>query len=260
MQKNKGILVVSFGTSYEDTRKKTIGGIENRIAEIFPEFKVYRAFTSQFVRRKLRKAGVHVYDVEEALEAMLQEGITGEIVVQPTHIINGIENDLMLESVKKYQDRFEKVSVGTPLLTSSEDYKELAHIIHNSYPAKEDEALVLMGHGSAHYSNSAYPAFEYTLKISGYEHIYVGTVEGFPSLEEVKQQLKKDKFTKVNLVPLMIVAGDHASNDMAGENDSWREELEQDGYQVRYTLMGLGELKEVQEMFIEHIHEARKEG
>ncbi len=260
MERKHGILVVSFGTSYEETRKKTIDAIENRIRENFKDYKVYRAFTSKIILKKLKQSGMNVYSVKEALEAMIKNGITEEIIIQPTHVINGIENEFMLDEVEKYKKCFKKIKYGNPLLTRTEDYEELAKIIKNTYPVEEKEALVLMGHGSEHYSNSAYPAFEYVLKNMGFGNIFVGTVEGYPSLEEVKMQLKKEKMQKACLVPMMIVAGDHANNDMAGKNDSWRAELEQEGYPVRYWLKGLGEIREVQDMFVKHVKEAVKEG
>lgn len=260
LEKKQGILVVSFGTSYEETRKKTIGAIESRIREEFKGYVVYRAFTSKMILKKLKKSGMNVNSVQEALEVMIKDGVTEEIIIQPTHVINGIENERMLADVEKYREYFGKVKYGVPLLTHPEDYKELAGIIRKTYPVEEKEALVLMGHGSEHYSNSAYPAFEYVLKDLGFENIFVGTVEGYPSLEEVKVQLKREQMQKVCLVPMMIVAGDHANNDMVGEEDSWKTELEQEGYLVRYQLKGLGEIREVQDMFVKHIKEALKEG
>lgn len=251
----KGILVVSFGTSYEETRKKTIGAIEESIQEAFPDYRVYRAFTSGIIKRKLEKEGVRIFDVGEALEQMIKDGVTEELLVQPTHIINGAEYDKMHEEIEPFTDCFEKIQFGRPLLTDHEDYRELATIIREAFPVNEDEVLVLMGHGSDHHANAAYPAFEYVLKEMEYENILVGTVEGYPSLNEVKKQLAKLPVKKLCLAPMMIVAGDHANNDMIGEEDSWKCELEDAGYEVRYYLTGLGELEGVQKMFIQHAKE-----
>lgn len=250
----KAILVVSFGTSYKETREKTIAAIENSLQDTFANYKVYRAFTSKMIKHKLELAGVRVFDVKEALEQMLLDGIK-ELLVQPTHIINGVEYDLMMEELQPYLNKFAEVRYGQPLLTSEEDYKELATIIRNAYPVEEDEVLVLMGHGSDHHANSAYPAFEYVLRDLEYNNIVVGTVEGYPAFSEVKRQLKKKRTKKVCLVPMMIVAGDHANHDMIGEEDSWKVDLEQEGYEVRYYMKGLGELEEVQNMFIRHARE-----
>lgn len=253
--RNKGILVVSFGTSYKETRQKTIGAIEESIQKAFCDYKIYRAFTSTMIKRKLQKEGIIVYNVKEAMEQILADGITEEVIVQPTHMINGIEYDLMCKAIEPFKEHFRKILFGTPLLTSQEDYKELADIIKNTYPVKQDEALVLMGHGSDHYANAAYPAFEYVLKAQGYDNILVGTVEGYPAFSEVKKQLERKHMKKVCLAPMMIVAGEHASHDMVGDEDSWKTELEQDGYQVRYHMKGLGELADVQQMFIRHTRE-----
>lgn len=255
MNTKKGILVVSFGTSYEDTRKKTIEAIEDCIRNKFTEYQIYQAFTSKIILKKLKAQGLSVYTVEEALVKMLQDGIL-DLVVQPTHIINGIENDCMLEDVKKYAARFQRIAFGKPLLTDTEDYKELAKVINQSYKVEEDEMLLLMGHGSDHHANACYPAFAYTLKQCGYPNVVIGTVEGYPSFEDAYRNLEKSGKKKVCLVPMMIVAGEHACKDMAGEEDSWKSILKQKGYQVRCLMSGLGELTGVQQMFIRHVEEA----
>lgn len=252
----KAILVVSFGTSHEDSRKKTIEAIEQKIAEEFTEYKIYRAFTSRMIIAKLEKSGIHIMTVEEALEQMKAEGVK-ELIVQPTHVINGIENDDMLEKIKAVSKYFDSIVIGRPLLSDTEDYKRLAEAVVEDNPVAEDEVLMLMGHGTSHYSNSAYPALEYVFKEMGYTNILVGTVEGYPTFKEAKKQLERTNKKKVTLLPLMIVAGDHANNDMAGEENSWKSRLEQEGYQVVCRIKGLGELDKVQKQFIEHIRAAK---
>lgn len=254
----KAILVVSFGTSYKETREKTIGAIEEKIQKEFPQYKIYRAFTSKIILRKLEKEGIKIMDVEEALYQIKQDGIE-KLIVQPTHMINGIENDMMLELIEKRKDDFVSVAVGNPLLHDPKDYKKLANAIGRENPVKENEMLILMGHGSSHYSNSAYPALEYVFKDLGYHNTLVGTVEGYPAFEDVKKQMEWKKKQKAVLLPLMIVAGDHAANDMAGDEASWKTQLEEDGYKVECRLQGLGEMKEIQQIFVEHIKEALKE-
>lgn len=253
--KKKAILVASFGTSYKETRQKTIGAIEEAIQKEFDEYQVYRAFTSGIIKRKLEREGVFIDNVEQALQRMQEDGVE-ELIIQPTHIINGMEFDKLMEQSEPYLSGFQSVKIGRPLLTKHDDYIELSHILKEAFPYEEDEALVLMGHGSAHYSYSAYPAFEYVLKDMGYHNMYVGTVEGYPGLEEVKKQLKQKHIQKVCLAPMMIVAGEHVNQDMVGEEDSWKTELEDEGYQVRYKLTGLGELEEVQRMFVRNVKEA----
>jgi len=251
------ILVASFGTSYKESMDKTIGAIEESIRASFNGYKVYRAFTSQVIKRKIEQEGLCVYNVTEALEAMIEEGVNNSLVVQPTYIINGIEYGKMVSDVMKYRDRFGDIKFGEPLLSSPYDYKELASVIVSEYQAGGDEAIVLMGHGSVHYANSAYPAFEYVLKDMGYRNIFVGTVEGYPGIKEVKSRVKECNIKKVCLVPMMIVAGDHVNNDMAGGEGSWRQQFEEDGYKVTCCLKGLGEIEGVQGMFIRHINEIK---
>lgn len=247
----KGILAVSFGTSYADTREKTIGAIERAISAALPDYRLYRAFTSVMIKAKMDKMGTPVFNVEQALNAMKNDSIE-EVLIQPTHVINGTEYDMLVADVDAHSAGFKSVKCGNPLLTSTDDYKELASIIAKEYSSDNDEAVVLMGHGSEHYSNSAYPAFEYVLKAMECSNIFLGTVEGYPTIEEVKSQLKNGKFKRVKLVPMMIVAGDHANNDMAVD---WKNEIEELGYEVSCVMRGLGELEGVQQMFVKHIKE-----
>ncbi|MCP1102176.1 sirohydrochlorin cobaltochelatase [Aequitasia blattaphilus] len=255
MEKTKGILVVSFGTSYMETLEKTIAVIEDNIQTHFPEYKVYRAFTSQMILNKLKKRdNLHFNNVTEALEKMMEDKIE-RIVVQPTHILNGIENDKMIEDIKAYEERFQKISMGKPLLSDTDDYKKAIHALMAEVDLDHDEALVLMGHGTDHHANAAYPTLEYTAHLLGYKQVFVGTVEGFPDLRNAMSKLEEQRIKKVTLIPFMVVAGDHARNDMAGDEDSWKSQLEDEGYQVRTILRGLGEMKGIQNIFVEHIEE-----
>ena len=176
-----------------------------------------------------------------------------EVIVQPTHIINGIENDKMMEDLMEYTDRFKKIRAGRPLLTSVDDYKKAIHAVMAEVELKEGEALVLMGHGTDHHANAAYPTLEYTFHSLGYSQVLVGTVEGFPDLRNVMTRLEISGMKKVMLMPFMVVAGDHAKNDMAGEDDSWKTELEAAGYEVRTLVKGLGEMKRIRNIYTEHI-------
>lgn len=251
----KGILVVSFGTSHLDTLEKTIAVMEREIGERFEGCSVYRAFTSGMIIRKLKRTGVLDVDtVSEALARMAADGIR-DLTVQPTHIINGIENDRMLDDLKKHSHLFERICVGSPLLSSVEDYRKAIRAVMSETELEDGEALVLMGHGTDHYANAAYPALEYTFHSMGYDQVVVGTVEGFPELSHVRQRLEKDQRKKVTLLPFMLVAGDHAKNDMAGEEDSWKSELEEDGYVVKAVIKGLGEFSGIRSLFLEHMEE-----
>ncbi len=259
--KKKAILVVSFGTSFPETRKKTIDRIEADFAEAFPDYRIYRAWTSKMILAKLKKRdGIVVPTVAEAVEQMIEDGIR-ELIVQPTHIINGIENDLMKDDILAKRDSFEKLAFGTPLLTTTEDQMAVTHAVMSEFSSlEEDEALVLMGHGTTHYANAVYAALNYTFWDLGYERCTLGTVEAYPSLEEVKKQLRGMDVKKVILTPFMVVAGDHATNDLAGEEeDSWKRQLEAEGYQVSCVLKGLGEYPGVRAIYLKHAKEAMKE-
>lgn len=255
MNEKKAILTVSFGTSHLDTLEKTIGAIERRIAQAFPDYRVVRAFTSQMIINKLKRTeDLAVDNVKEALGRLAQEGVE-RVIVQPTHIINGIENDRMMEDIMEYMDRFQKIKVGKPVLSSVDDYKKAIHAVMAEVDVAEDEMLVLMGHGTEHHANSAYPTLEYTFHALGYQQVLVGTVESFPELKNVMTKLRISGKKKVLLMPFMIVAGDHAKNDMAGEEDSWMSELKEEGYEVRAIIKGLGEMEGIQNLILEHIED-----
>ncbi|WP_167957192.1 sirohydrochlorin cobaltochelatase [Anaerosporobacter faecicola] len=253
----KAILVVSFGTSDEDTRRKTIDVIEKKIAKEYPEYQVYRAFTSNIIIRKLRNCyNTIVPTVAEAMKSLVDKGFT-EVIVQPTHIINGIEYEKMLEEIEPYRARFEVVRIGKPLLSDTTDYKELVNCIVSDNHVNEQEAILLMGHGTSHHANAVYPAIDYTFRAEGYSQVYMATVKGYPTLEDAIGRMKQRQYTKVLLLPFMIVAGDHAKNDMACDEEySWKSILLREGYEVDCKMQGLGELEVVQEMFIRHIVEA----
>lgn len=253
----KAIVVVSFGTSHKDTRKKTIDVIERGIAEEFSDCEVFRAFTSKIIIKKLReKDNLIVPTVKEVMEQLVEGGYT-DVIIQPTHIINGIENENMLEDLSPYAKKFNSIRIGKPLLSETGDYKQLVNCIVEENHVGEDEAILLMGHGTSHHANAVYPAVDYTFRAEGYSNIYMATVEGYPTIEDAMGLMKKSNYKKVLLIPFMIVAGDHAKNDMAGdEEDSWKSILKRAGYEVDCKLQGLGELVVVQDMFIRHIREA----
>ena len=252
----KAILVVSFGTSYHETRKKTIEACENRIREGMKDYDFHRAFTSNMIIRKLKnRDGIHIDNPIQALDRLYEEGYK-EVIVQTLHIICGEEYTKLKEQVESYQDKFERIILGRPLLTYIEDYKEAVDAIEHQIPAmEEDEAVVFMGHGTFHESHSAYPALEYMLRDHGVK-AYVGTVEGYPELDHVIRRLKEDNIKTVNLMPFMLVAGDHAINDMAGdEDDSWKSLLEEEGFNIKVHLKGLGENPYIQEKFMKHAND-----
>ena len=254
-QTKKAILAVSFGTSHEDTRKVTIDAIEDSMRDAFPDYPVYRAWTSKMIIRKLKnRDNIIVPTVREAMEQMISDGIT-DVLVQPTHVINGIENDLMKEDALSYRDSFHSISFGDPLLTTEEDsHKVIAAIAEEFSNITKKQALVFMGHGTTHFANSIYAALDYTFKDKGYHNFFLGTVEAYPSMESLKKMVKAYQPEEVVLAPFMIVAGDHAKNDMAGDDpESWYSQFKDEGYEVKAVLKGLGEYKGIRRLFIDHI-------
>ncbi len=257
---DKVILVVSFGTSYNDSRELTIGGIENTIAEAFPEYEVRRAFTSQIIIDKLKERdGLEIDNVEEALDRAAADGVK-TLIVQPTHLMDGYEYTDLADALEDYQDKFDAISLAEPLLTSEEDYEAVAQAIVQETGAYDDgeTAICFMGHGTEADSNAVYEKLQETLMADGFENYYVGTVEASPSLEDVMEKIgESGKYSKVVLKPLMVVAGDHANNDMAGdEEDSWKSQFTKAGYEVECILEGLGQDKAVQAVYAAHTQAA----
>ena len=258
------ILVVSFGTSYNDSRDITIGAIEEAIAKAYPEYEVRRAFTSQIIIDVLKERdNLEIDNVTEALDRAVADGVK-ELIVQPTHLMNGFEyNDLAVE-LTGYLDKFEKIVLAEPLLMSDADFDAVVKAITEKTASYDDgeTAICFMGHGTEAESNSVYATLQEKLVAGGYENYYVGTVEAVPTLEDVVAALKaKGNYKKVVLEPLMVVAGDHANNDMAGaEEDTWKTVLEQEGYEVECIIEGLGQIEAVQEIYVAHLKIAMEAG
>lgn len=253
-QSQKAILVVSFGTSYADTRKLTIEAIEQAISDAFPDYKIYRAWTSKMIMAKLLKRdSMKILNVREAMEAMASDGIT-DVIIQPTHVLNGIENDLMMEDACAYRGSFQSITFGTPLLTTHEDNDAVIKALLAEFcDLQSDEALVLMGHGTTHYSNAIYAALNYQLQDLGHGNIFIGTVEAYPAIDSVLRSVKELGVKKVILAPFMIVAGDHAKNDMASDDEnSWRMQFKRAEFSVSCVLKGLGEYPAIRDIFVVH--------
>ncbi len=255
----KELLVASFGTSFNDNRRLTIGAIENAMEEAFPDYSVRRGFTAQIIIDHVeRRDGIHIDNMDEALERAINNGVK-TLVVQPTHLMNGLEYDELTGQLAEYADSFEQVAVGEPLLTSDDDFNRVMKAIVEATAEYDDgeTAICFMGHGTEAASNEVYGKMQDLLKANGYDNYYVGTVEAEPSLEDVLTTVQAGDYKKVVLEPLMIVAGDHANNDMAGDEEgSWKTEFENAGYEVTCILRGLGELPEIQQIFVEHAQKA----
>ena len=271
------ILVVSFGTSFNDSRVADIKGIEDAIQEANPNWSVRRAFTAQIIINHVQaRDGEKIDNMDQALERAVANGVKN-LVVQPTHLMHGAEYDELVEAVNNYSDKFESVKIAEPLLGEvgddasvvNEDKKAVAELItaeavktagfDSLDAAKEDgTAFVFMGHGTSHTAKVSYSQMQAQMNDLGYDNVFIGTVEGEPeetSCENVIEAVKNAGFKKVVLRPLMVVAGDHANNDMAGDDeDSWQSQFIASGNfdGVESQIAGLGEIEGIQQLYVAH--------
>ena len=271
------ILVVSFGTSFNDSRVSDIKGIEDAIAAANPDWSVRRAFTAQIIINHVQaRDGEKIDNMDQALERAVKNGVK-ELVVQPTHLMHGAEYDELTEAVNSYKDKFESVKIAEPLLGEvgadataiNEDKAAVAKAItaeavktaeYDSLDAAKEDgtAFVFMGHGTAHTAKVSYSQMQTQMKDLGYDNVFIGTVEGEPeetSCESVIDTVEKAGYKKVVLRPLMVVAGDHANNDMAGDDeDSWKSQFEASGEfdSVDCQIAGLGEVADIQQLYVAH--------
>ena len=276
----KEILVVSFGTSFNGSRVEDIKSIEDAIAESFPDWSVRRAFTAQIIINHVQaRDGEFIDNVDQALERAVANGVK-ELVVQPTHLMHGAEYDELMESLAEYKGKIGKITVAEPLLGEVgsdatvinadkeavakavvEDAAADAGFADNSAAAQAGTAIVLLGHGTAHVAKVTYSQMQTQMGILGYDNVFVGTVEGEPEdtgCEEIIEAVKEAGYKNVILRPLMVVAGDHANNDMAGEDeDSWKSMFEADGSfeTVTAQIAGLGSIPAVQALYVAHTQE-----
>ncbi len=274
------ILVVSFGTSFNDSRVTDIGGVEKAIAEAYPDWSVRRAFTSQIIINHIQaRDNEKIDNVEQALDRAVANGVKN-LVVQPTHLMHGAEYDDLVATVEKYADNFESVSISEPLLGQvgadetevNSDKEKVAKAVTAeavatagyddlTAAAEDGVAFVFMGHGTSHNAKVTYSQMQTQMNELGYENVFVGTVEGEPeetSCENIIENVKAAGYTKVVLRPLMVVAGDHANNDMAGDDeDSWKSMFLADGSfeSVDCQIAGLGSIADIEAIYVEHLKE-----
>lgn len=251
----KGIIITSFGTTYENTRKLCIESIENMVKEDFKDSLVLRAFTSRIVISILKKRDNYFVDnPREALEKMKANGIK-DIYIQPLLIIGGHEYEKIIREVNEFfvDNKDFNIRIGKPLLDSELDYENVVEAL-NFEKNKTNEGIVFMGHGSDHNADISYEKLESTIRAKGYNNVFVGTVEGSKTIEDILIELKDKNVYKVDLKPFMLVAGDHAINDMASdEEDSWKSILEENNINVSAEIKGLGEIPAIQDIFIDHL-------
>lgn len=253
------LLVVSFGTSFNDSRRLTIGAIENALEEAFPEYSVRRGFTSNIIIDHVnRRDGFLIDDVDAALQRAVDNEVKN-LVVQPTHLMNGLEYYELYDKVAEYSDAFDKVIIGEPLLSSDEDLKAVVKAV-TDWTADYDDgetAVCFMGHGTEAESNAVYQKIQEMFTAEGFSSYFVGTVEASPTVEDVLAKVKEGDYKRVVLAPLMVVAGDHANNDMAGDDEgSWKSVFLAEGYEVECFLKGLGENEDIRQLYVEHVKAA----
>ena len=277
------ILAVSFGTSFNDSRVADIKGIEDALQEANPDWSVRRAFTAQIIINHVQaRDGEKIDNVDQALERAVDNGVKN-LVVQPTHLMHGAEYDELVEAVENYKDKFETVKIAEPLLGEvgadadavNSDKEAVAKALtaeavkdagYDSLDAAKEDgtAFVFMGHGTSHTAKVSYSQMQTQMKDLGYDNVFIGTVEGEPeetSCESVIDAVEKAGYKKVVLRPLMVVAGDHANNDMAGDDDdSWLSMFKASGKfdSVDTQITGLGEIKDIQQIYVDHTAEAMK--
>ena len=275
------ILVVSFGTSFNDSRATDIGGIEKAIQAANPDWSVRRAFTAQIIINHVQaRDGEKIDNMDQALQRAVDNGVKN-LVVQPTHLMHGAEYDELTAAVEEYKDKFESVKIAEPLLGEvgadatviNADKAAVAEAItaeavkdagFDSLDAvKEDgTAFVFMGHGTSHTAKVSYSQMQTQMEQLGYDNVFIGTVEGEPedtSCEAVIEKLKEAGYKKVILRPLMVVAGDHANNDMAGDDDdSWKSQFEASGAfdSIDTQIAGMGEIQAIQQLYVAHTQAA----
>ncbi len=258
--REKALVVVSFGTTFKETRELDVEGVEKALAAAFPDREFRRAFTSKIVMKRLwDNDGIKVDDLEAVLAKLLKEGYK-DILIQPTHLTPGEEiANKVLPAVAKFQGKFARMAVGKPLLTDGRDFPLAARALEASLPALDkNEVVVFMGHGSPNRPNPAYKSLQDSFDKLGVPAV-IGVVEetDHPNYEDMLAVLQGRKVQSVLLLPLMLVAGDHANNDMAGEEeDSWANLLKKEGYNVRHELKGIGRLAAIQDIYVLHALEA----
>ena len=247
----KAIIAASFGTTYEKALENSISALENTIAASFPEYEVIRAFTSRHVISALRKKGSIVDTVSDAFEKLIAEGFD-EIIVQPTHIIGGNEYERLCREAEMFRERFKRLVIGSPLLSDDDDIGAVCGFFEKKFGG--EKAVAIMGHGTEHAANKVYQKLWDRFAADGFDNIFVGAMEGALTISDIIPKLKSGGYHEIVVTPLLLVAGEHAYNDMAGDGpSSWRSVLEADGFGFVPVIKGLGEYEEIRSLYAEHL-------
>ena len=254
MKTNKAILVISFGSTVEKARKESIEPIENDLRNAFEDRVFYRAWTSDFVRKKvLENNGISIASVEDALDEMINDGMT-DVLIQLTHMLEGEESMKAKEEIAAKAGEFEAVHIGRALLSDEPDMKAFVRILEKEYAQiPKNEMVVFMGHGSGHAKIPVYDLLNRQLDADGYPHMHVGSVEGNPGFFPVIKRIKERRPDHVTIAPLLVVAGRHVMDDMSGDRpDSWKNVISAEGIKVSCVMKGLGEYKSVRDIYVRH--------
>lgn len=262
----KALVVISFGSTFADTRIHDIGGIEQALAAAFPAYDQYRAFTSNIIRKRLAERGLVIDDTVTVLNKLKAAGYE-EVILQPTHLLHGEEFEQKILALKEqYLTSFKKILISKPLIVEDADFNLVASALIAQLPeCAADEGIVFMGHGTPRNNNAAH-GHTYVKMQALFDElkapIVVGTVEDedAPNFEAVLEQIEKRGYKKVHMYPLMVVAGDHANNDMYGEDeDSWKSQIEAKGVATEGHLNGIGRYKAIQALYIQHVLQAMQQ-
>lgn len=246
------VILASFGTSVEEARARDIAPVEQALRES-TKLPCRTAYTSPTIRKILARRGEIIPSLEEALDSLAGEE---EVFVQPTHLLYGCEYDGMKGIIAERRRDFSRLHFGRPLLAGTEDIQAVAGILDRFSPPGPGKAYLFLGHGTEHFANLSYPALQTAMGFLGRRDILIGTVEGWPGQEETVKQLSALEAENISLSPLMLVAGDHAINDMAGDSpDSWKSRLEREGFAVSCAMRGLGALAPMRELYVRHFRE-----
>ncbi len=258
----KAVLVVSFGTSFQEARAQTLDRIEMDVRQAFAGYGFRRSYTSPTIRRILKdRDGLQVDDVAQALEGLLADGYR-KVAVQPTFVVGGKEYDRMVEMLFQYKGRFERLSWGTPLLEEAQDYRETLQAMEQELGAYRDAgtAVILLGHGTEHAANASYVRLQQTCDELGMEDFMVGTVEDSPLQEQLQRRLLAYGPKRVLLVPFLVAAGNHACRDIASDREgSWKSRMRNAGYETECLMKGLGQYSGIRQIYVRHGKLAAKE-
>ena len=247
------VLMVHFGSTYDETRGKTYDALNKAMQAAFPGIEQREAYTSRIVIKRLKARGIEKQNPVEALEALWQEGFT-HVLVQSSNIIDGTEITVLRQEVEQMSSHFKQIRMGKPMLYSPEDYERVVEAL--TPKALEGGATIFVGHGTSSPNTAQYAMLDYMLKATGHADMHVATIEGYPTLETAEALVKASGRKKIRLIPFLFVAGDHANNDIAVE---WKAALEAKGYEVEPLMEGLGENADIRQLFIDHAQAVARE-